>query len=567
MSIISIRKAMETKGCQALLVMVGIALAVGMIATGMAPQHAQQQNPEGSTLFTVGTRKVTLKEFTDRVNQISQRQFENQGTPQAILGNHVTAVQGYVAEAATSSLASAKGVAITDANIETVAATAAKQSIDQAKAQMLMNGMIKPDASEAEADKILSAQAGGKSVPDIIKDQAAEIVKFYRDEKTKSQVITALIPEMLREKYAETSDFTEEDLKASFNEYSFSVIRFGDLEKDLTEREDLAIEALDAAKGGGDFAALQAKYAPGASNEEKAITLTAGTLESSPELAPLKNLKAGEISDVVMYGGSPTIYKLNSVKPNLPPDFDKTKANLLQNAKQSRANQALQKDLDAKNEEFKPQFEDDGLRVAYETFAEMNKPELFTNPAKLTEFLEDKRAELRDPELTSNNFPNLIAATEFIIVESLYGQATPDNKEELIDARIESANNMLQFFEDNEYRIRLADELLRDGRKDEAFSFLLQAAENNGDYESTGEATNDKITNLLARAKSEKAWDESGISTIQKELDRWQTDRNQFLQEQKEFEEEQKRAAAELDKDLANEKPPVTPPADSDGTN
>ncbi len=558
---------MEKKGCQAILVVIGAALAIGMVASSLAPAPQNPNAPETAIAFSIGDKDITVKQFNDRVTQIAQNQMMSSGTPAGDLGNHVTAIQAIINDAATSALAAEKGVAITDTNIEATAKTAVQQSFEQVRAQLMMNGLIKPDATEAEANEIVKQQLGGKSIDEAITEQTAEIVKQYKDPETKTRIVSALTPELLKQKYNESVQYTEDDLKASFNEFAFSVIRFDDLNQDLTAREDKAAEAAEKAKGGADFAALQKEYAPNAANEEKSISLTVGLLESSPELASLKNLKVGDVSDVVMYGGSPTVYKLNAVKPNVPPEFEKNKALLLQNARQTRANQQYQKDIEAKTEALKPTFKDEGLEIAYTIFTDMSDQAMVSDKAKLTEYLEGKLAEIRSGDMVSSNYPGLIAATEFIVVESLYGQADAEKQKELIDDRIESANNMLQFFEDNDFRLRFVEDLIKADRKEDAYNYLLTAAENNGDYEATGEAINDRITKLLVQAKAEKTWPEDGIQAIEKELDRWQTERNQAIADQKAFEEEQKKAAAELDKELVPEddKAPSDPKPESGG--
>lgn len=567
MSIISIRQAMEKKGCQAVLVVIGAALAIGMVASSLSPAPQNPNDPETAIAFSIGEKDITIKQFNERVTQIAQNQMMSSGTPAGDLGNHVTAIQAIINDAATASLAAEKGVAITDTNIEATAKTAVQQSFEQIRAQLMMNGLIKPDATEAEANEIVKQQLGGKSIDEAITEQTAEIVKQYKDPETKSRIVSALTPELLKQKYNESVQYSEDDLKASFNEFAFSVIRFDDLNQDLTAREDKAAEAAEKAKNGADFAALQKEYAPTAANEEKSINLTVGLLESSPELASLKSMKVGQVSEVVMYGGSPTVYKLNNIKPNVPPEFEKNKALLLQNARQTRANQQYQKDIEAKTEALKPTFKDQGLEIAYTIFTDMSDQAMVNDKAKLAEYLEGKLAEIRSGEAVSSNYPGLIAATEFIVVESLYGQADAEKQKELIDDRIESANNMLQFFEDNDFRLRFVEDLIKADRKEDAYNYLLTAAENNGDYEATGAAINDRITKLVVQAKAEKTWPEDGIQAIEKELDRWQTERNQAIAEQRAFEEEQKKAAAELDKELAPEddKAPADPKPESGG--
>ena len=116
---------METKGCQVVLVLIGVAIAVGMVMSTNPFAGKQGQENNDPLVFTVGDRKVTLNNFNDRVKVVAQNQPYGAGTAFAELTNTVTAVQAYIEEAANLSLAKEKGVSITDANIKEVADTAA----------------------------------------------------------------------------------------------------------------------------------------------------------------------------------------------------------------------------------------------------------------------------------------------------------------------------------------------------------------------------------------------------------------------------------------------------------
>jgi len=555
LSIITIRKAMEKKGCQAVLLVLGVLLAASMIFSGQYG-NPQGQTPETQVAFEVGSQKVTLEQFNERVRTVSQSQAANMapGTPQAELAAHMTAVQGFVNDSAIASLAKEKGVSITDANIRTVGENVASQYMEQTRATLIMQGMIKQDASKEEADKKIAELTGGKTPDQLIKEQSDEIVKKYGDPKTKTEVANALLPSLVQDSYKNAAQFTEDDLKAAYNDYSFSIIKFDDLSKPLEDRQSAAIDAIEKIKGGADFAAVQAEVNPKAKPEDKNVTLSGGALDSSPELMPLKNLKPGELSDMILAGGSPTIYRFNSVKPNLPKDFEAIKAMLLENGKATKARQIFEEDLKKKTDGLKPVFKDKALEIGFAVYTAYGNPEFQKDPTKLTAFLKEKQAELRDPLFASNFFPNIAAATEFLVQETLYAQAKEEEKVEMLDDRIESANGMLEFFEDNSFRITFAKELLDKGRNDDALLFATTAAQANGDFEQTGQAIYAQISMLITDAEAKKAWSKEGIDTLKKEQDRWQTEHATYLSEQKEIEDAQKKAQEELDKELNEQK-------------
>jgi hypothetical protein len=546
---------MEKKGCQAVLILLGVTMAAGMILSGtMGGNHSQ--TPKDQIIFEVGSQKISMEQFNERVKTVTQSQSANMapGTPQAELAAHMTAVQGFVNDAAIASLAKEKGVAITGENIRTVGQTVATQYMEQTRAQLIMQGMIKPDATKAEADKKISELTGGKTPDKLIEEQTDEIVKKYNDPKTKSEVASALLPALVQESFKKSVQFSEDDLKAAYNDYNFSVIRFDDLSKPLEERQSAAIDAIEQIKGGKDFSAVQAEVNPKAKPEDKTVTLTGGALDSSPELKVLKDLKPGQLSDMILAGGSPTIYRFNSVKPNLPKDFETSKALLLENGKASKARQLFDEELKKKTDALEPKFKDKALEIGFAVFSAYGNQEYQKDPTKLTAFLKEKQRELRDPLFTSDNFPGIAAATQFLVEETLYAQATDEEKTAMLDDRIEAANRMLEFYEDNGFRVTFAKELLEKGRNDDALLFATAAAQSNGDFEQNGQAIYAQISMIISDAEAKKAWSQESLDAIKKEQDRWQTEHANYVKDQKEIEEAQKKAQEDLDKELENQK-------------
>ncbi len=554
MSIITIRKAMEKKGCQAVLLVLGVLLAASMVFSGQYG-NGQQQTAQNQVVFEVGGQKISLEQFNERVKNVTQSQSVSmtQGTPQAELAASMTAVQGFVNDAAIASLAKEKGVAITSENIATVGKTVATQYMEQTRAQLIMNGMLKPDASKAEADKKIAEITGGKTPDQLITEQTDEIVKKYNDPKTKSDVASALLPALVQDSYKASVQFTEDELKAAYNDYSLSIIRFDDLSKPLEERQSAAIDAIEKIKAGTDFSTVQAEINPKAKPEEKTITLSGGALDASPELKVLKDLKPGQLSDMILSGGAPTIYRFNSVTPNLPKDFEKSKAILLENGKATKAGKLFEEDLKKKTDGLQPKFKDKALEVGFAVFTAYGNPDYQKDPTKLTAFLKEKQTELRDPLFTSEYFPGIAAATQFLVQETLYAQAKEEEKVEMLDDRIESANRMLEFYEDSSFRVTFARELLEKGRNDDALLFATAAAQSNADFEQTGQALFAQISMLITEAETKKAWSKESIDALKKEQERWQTEHANYLKEQKEIEEAQKKAQEELDKELANQ--------------
>jgi hypothetical protein len=540
---------MEKKGCQVALVGVGVAMAAGMILSGVAPGPSQDNPAEQvKSVFKIGNRSVGYEELNEKFRVASQ----NTGMPgaQSELDAMNRVLTEYVRGAAIASLATERGVSLTTENLKSTAEITAQQYVEQVRMQLSMTGQVSPTATPAESDKKFK-EITGKTPAEATAEMVTQITSRFNDEKEKPTIIAALLPILVQKKYEDTLTFTEEDLKNSFAEYKFSVIRFDDLAKDLTERQKLANETLTKIKGGADFAKAQTEAKPNAKPEEKSIGLTRAAMESTAELTPLGELKVGGVSEVVLSGGSPAIYKLIEIKPNLPKDFDKTKASLLAGGKTQRAQSQFQKDLQAKVKGLRPTFNDPGLEFIYGLFADSAE---MTDQTKLKEFLAERLAVGQEIAIEKTLYPNLVAATVNRIVEIQYSQANATEQEEMIDQRLEAAEGMLEYYEDGNYRLQLAEDLLGRKRTDDALLMTQNAAANNADFEQSGQIIYDRTKRLVMKAEKEKSWSAEAIADLRKELTRWETDRAQYLAEQKELEEAQKKAEAELDKENVDSK-------------
>jgi len=537
---------MENKGCQVFLGLVALLLVLGMVAGSLNfNANGQQEAATNPELFSVGSTKVNYKEFQEKLSVTATNQGAARGTPQGELALNATVVGTYVQLAAINALAQEKGVAVTKENIRSIGEAQANQSLDQARVQLMINGQIKPDASEADANKELEKLLG-KPRDQWIKDSVDALAKEFDDPAKQKDIKTNMLSGALVSHYTNNVKYSEDDLKNSFSEYTFEVIRFEDLQKPLGERQDEALKALGEVKSGTKFADVQTKYNPDAKPEDKTVTLSVGLLEVDTSLKGLKDLKVGETSEILMQSGSPVFYQLKSVTTKLPKDFEKNKATLLENARQSRANNALDEDFKKKMESFKPTFKDKGLEVAYDTYKLLTDQAAQVDPAKFDESLKAQLVEVKATSASSN----LVVAAEFILTESIYSKASAEDQKVMLDDRIDVAERMLGYFEDADFRVRFAQELLNAGRDEDGYMFLKEAAELNSDYEALGQAVYNQISTMNNKALADKKFTAEEHKEIQTILDKWLQDKIQADKDKAEAEAEAKKAQEELDKEV-----------------
>lgn len=547
MSIVSIRESMEKKGCQVVLWIIGLLIVLGMVANTF-----KWNNPEGEQdpaqmveLYKVGDTSVTAAMFDDDFRKAAESMGgTSTGSPATDFGLYGQAIKRRVNLAAVERLAAERGIVMDEATIKTLAETTAKQVLDQQKLQLLMSGQIKPDATEADADKKL-VELLGKPKEQFVTEKVQEIVAKLNDPKEKKDIIDGLRPLAVLQSITKSLNFSEDDLKKTFEQMQFEIARFDDPTKGPTDREAAAAKALEAIKGGKSFAEVQKEASPKSKPENLKSELTRAMIEADKSLAPLLALKPGEVSEVITSFGSPTIYKLVGTKANLPQDFEKNKARLLANAKDQKAATQLTADLEAKTKTLKVEFKDLGIKAVYDTYELLTNQEARKDAKAFRESVIAMRTTVTGMDATKGS-ANLAALSEFVLTEELYASGTVEQRKEMLPERLEVAERVLQFGEDLSLRLDLSKDLIGAKMGEEAFSVLLVAAENNVDTENAGTAVHTQISQMNEAAFNQKVFTDDQHTQIQKELDRWVDEKATRIKE----EAEDKAAAAKANADL-----------------
>lgn len=543
MSIVAIRNAMEKKGCQFLLILIGLALAAGMVLTVPLFGQPGGDPSQSVTLFSIGDRQVTALQLEDRIKELA-RQVPNRGTPSAEFGLYAEGIESFVRESVLEGLAAKSGVTLTDATVASAASEMARSQVDETRAQILMSGLAKPGASQADVDKIIQEQLG-QSPTDLEGSVREQIMAAWNDEARRGQVRQSLLASAILASYRTKHAVTEDAYKASMDEYTFEEIRFDDLNADFSARESEARKAFDALQQGQAFAEVRRQFSPG--NTTEPIRLTRAALESDPATRPLAELEPGQFSDVLQIMGSPVIRKLVSVKPNVPQDFEENKAVLLQNATAQRAQQAFREDFDAAMKAVNVDWKDAGFEAVFTSYRVLTDRETMMNPSARTAAL---RQELdRIDGIDVSNVQNLVPITlsRFALMEALYQASTAEERRAMLDERLEILAEVLDQFEDNALRLEVAQTLLAEGRPEEAHEYLLKVAELNMDFEASGQQVYATTSRLNNQALNEKKFTADQHALIQAQLERWIDEKAQYEKEKAEAEAEQKRIQEEMD--------------------
>ena len=549
MSIVGIRKAMENKGCQVLLWLIGIGTVLGMVMVFPVFGGGQPPAPDEEVIFTVGGRKVTYGEFADKVEESRMQNFMLQmdpTNPMYVFQGYASVLQNYTALDALSKLAAKKGVKLEGETLKKAAEDFAQQNIDQQKSSLIQSGQVEPGASQAEIEKKM-AELFGKSVASVKSEMVTKILADYNNTETRHTVEPQLLVAATLKAYESSVKYSEADLKASYDTYHFNILRFDDPQKSLTEREAQANEAMAQLREGNPFLEVAKKYSSAAPDTFKS-ELTRAVLDSDPALQDLALMDEGETSEVKTVGGSPVVYQLKEVKSNLPADFEANKAEHLRMSRQGKASQQFSKDIEEAQKTAKFEFKDESFKVLHEATELIMPAATGPTPDQRKKIL-DYLAAHRTKDQSKMRRPEVVAASLYTLFETAFQLSTPEEQKEMVDDRMEYTYQALQFGENVNVRLSLAKFLYEHDRPDEAYLNLEMAASSLSDYDNLGEGQTADITQLAQRGLSESKFTQEQVDTLEEFIQRWRDERVRMKQE----EEEARKAQEKLDKELDEE--------------
>ncbi|MCS6831352.1 MAG: peptidylprolyl isomerase [Armatimonadota bacterium] len=204
---------------------------------------------------------------------------------------------------------------------------------------------------DREIDKLVDQQvkqereraAQGKQLTDqqfemIIRNAMGKSVAEWREElkqnwETRKPLLRqALLQQKLMEKVANVPNPSDEELKRSYDLLTIRHILISTGNRTEEQARKRAEEILQKVRAGGDFAKLAKEFSDDPGSKQNGGSL--GAIPRSqvatlfvPEFAKaVETLQPGQISDLVKTQFGFHIIRLDAVKPNVPADFDKKKA-------------------------------------------------------------------------------------------------------------------------------------------------------------------------------------------------------------------------------------------------
>lgn len=539
----------EKRGCQVVLGLIGLALAIGLLLPGTCQGGMGGPPPvEEAKVATVAGREISYADLAARVEEARRNRRQTDPSTQFTTG--IQALDGVISEAALASLASTKGVTLSDEQAVKLFEAENQNSLAEVKLQLVQQGLVKPGADDKAYDEAFK-KLRGVTLTEAQAQALADFKAALSDPGRKFQARQSVLGLAVRDRYRADAKDTLEDLKKSFRKYKVLRIPFDDLKLDYEARKESAEAAAQELKRGAKAEAVMAKYAPKAPKDP--MELDQSILEGQPGMEEIARLKPGESTGVLDQFGTPVVYYLVSTSPGLPADFEKSKDMRLKLFREREADKRLQKDIAALKDPAKIEWGDPALGLAYEAWALMSGAS-GTDPKDRRAKLKEIAARAETVEAKTPLGSALAGLAGYAAFENYYMQLNPDQQAEERPARIAKLRKALEDTEDFNMRLSLYDMLLEEGEFEEATLALKQAAAAVYGFEQQDQLNLGEVQRRLAAAEKNPKVKKEWLQGTKDELARWAKDRAKFEQEERELEAERKKAAAEDAKREAEEK-------------
>lgn len=531
----------ENKGCQAVLYVIGALTVIGLLYTGtcssMMPwAQPQQQNQNVALVAELDGRQVGSDDVLKVADELRKSRPTN-GDPRQEFRLTVDALDQTLTLIAIDGLAKAKGVTADQKTVTEYVEGDFRERAARVKASYIAAKKLKADATDAEFEAVFKKdpQSGGRSFDEIKKGAVEQGQTLVGDPENGKLFRAQVLIHGLTQAYAASIDASPEAYKKSTESLEVKSLPFDDLNVPLEERQATAEKALADLKGGMKFPDAIKKYA--SKKPDIALPMPRAQVETLPDLAPLLALKPGQMSDVIVFQGNPTIYVLESVKVNVPPDFDKKQKFYLDTYKTTQANKVLAKDLEEVKKSAK--WKSDVCRLSFELGVLESKGPTNGMDAYHAS-LKEISSKLNGLKPTDMLGVKLLPMAKYEAFETVFSSSKPEVQKELRAERSELIREVLSDTESVALRLELYDNEVAAGNFEAAGEALVDAAKNNAGTDPIAIDLNQQVSAKLTEARAAKKIDAAVLDAVQKEIDNF---KQGILQAEKDKEEAEKNAS------------------------
>lgn len=569
MSITTVRTWLEKSGCALFTV---IALVIAFALGLMTFNRGDRTGPDGETelpIARVGDQSITLMQVDRLVAMARDQQVKSMLETAAMMGQEgsferftsdqeaLFLAQGLVQavqSAVIGDWARSLGATLDDAQVLQTLQGTLNELVQQQRAMLVASGELKADATPEEFAAKFQETNG--VTPEQAVDQQLDLVRGQLENPDTAPTIRAQAAQLfVMESLRQTQAVTDEELKASFDTFTLKQIQIR-ADDDTPNPAQKAEEIRASIEGGKPFEqamreSSDAFVAEGENIADQTLDYTRSNIDSAPALAPIKDLKPGEMSAVIAQPGGATIYKLIKMENKAPADLETNKTRYSAELATVKANGAFDTQLKERLE--KVEWESAGHKVLFDFITAQTDPIMAVpSTPEARERYEGLLTEAQTAQTEDLVGQRAATVAEFLIVQALWGGATPEQQDAMFDTRTMALQKMNEQIPSPDLLIELSRHLAAKNDP-EAAGALIQAAGANVTFGPQGTLLNATVGMVRDELAAKNLLDEGDQAALKEELDRWSADKKTYDQEQAEMVRQRDQEMAELEAEMKAE--------------
>ncbi len=542
MSITSARKFFEKSGCGTVfIVLAGLAMVASMVfmrGGGGGPTGGSTEDTS-ATLAKVGDFKVQEAPVMDSFDALRNRDSEGKETgldADAIVKIYGDMLVAHVGSNLVLDLAKTQGISFTDSQLLELGKADADKQADQMKKTLENMGAIKPGATAAEVNTAFKSMMGQTldEYKAVMLQQLAGALSTYAGRLEASARYSS---EKLRERYMNDIKVSDEELRGTFLTYVTKRVVFGGL--NVRPKDEAMAEAeqvlADIKAGKITFEAAMNKYskdpapAKDKPKSDSLTNLTKSILDYDPTLSEIPKLKPGQTTGIVMTSAGPGIYKLISVKSDIPANFDAQKEELRKTEIRQRADRKVRDEIIKIRDDGRVKWESKGAEAMFLWNLSEVDNKYQTDKKKRKELLEKALGLVQEAMGGDTGSATWATVANYAVRKSLRQLSTPEENKASATDFLTAKIALCDIVDTVDMRLELAKEFLALKDKGQASEQLAKAAEINSTFGPVGQGYISRILGVKGQLKSAGMLTPEGEKKLDEEVTRWKTDASQDL--------------------------------------
>ncbi len=535
MSISNVRNFIEKSGCG---LVTAVVIGVVMVASVFSMNCARGQGGEETTqpdevVAKIGSSTLSFLSLNEQINTqmadvppstpLDQRatfyaMLIRQGTDQMIVEH----------------LAKTKGITISDEDLKASITKQIDQQVEGLRSQLVQQKQLDAGASQADFEKLFEKQSGQtlaslkeKALTDTLSNPA-------RSAGQKSR----LYQEKLTQKMAADAKVSDDDVKAFMRNYTVEKIVVAKA-KGTTSPEELIQKASSDLKAGKSFDEVQALYSE--EKEKGPMPMMGMEMFFTPDMAPLRTLKVGQVSEPIKTQFGWTITKMVKVDDTPLKNFEKDKVEQRKSVTDFVGRGELTRLQEAERKNIK--YMSVGVEHLMKAYDMVAGPEAGT--ATKETLLELARQDPTDPSPLGQQAATFGRYLAFFAAQKEF---TATEKTENRPLNIELLQACSRVADGVDLRIKLA-ELLTEEKQPAAVEELVNAiSQNTGSFDEAGQQIFSSFGPLLEKMKKAGIVTPEGETKVNEAMDTYRTSAKEHAAFVAQQEEERKKAEAEQKK-------------------